>query len=591
MPVDRSSYLIELKTTADLSGAKSTMAALMELSRDLALQGKSVKEVNEQMEALRKANYDAGFQKAGDDSEAAGQKMSHSAEHASISHHELHRIIHALGHAFGGVGEAALLAYGPMLGTVGIISIVTEAAVEQFGKATEAVANFNAEVANLNAAKLNAFAEAANAVKTSLSQLRDQQDDLDAAFARGDTEMENRIKKYGEESAAITKLMEDREREQEQQIDFDVQSGRITQEEGERRKEAAKLQLDSARGATDQARLKYEIDQRQQQLDEARGRLDTDRQAVKDKQSAQIPGKVQADQLAQQIEDAKKKADALKGIAQSGVGLTGVIADALGMPTWGENGDMAWKSREERKEEAARELQGQQQNIRNLEKLKAAQDDRNASAANAAKIAKDQFDTHSELARSGPARIKSLQDQYDIQQRTNDAESASRSRAADTADDLRLLEKYKKIFADVQAGHASPADTALWNALIHDMNTPDPRDPRGRPIASRDQQRLFWDVWDSSQAAGNSAAQTGWSQTPTGSVPDLGSARGAVGEARAGVQARTETDAQLTALMNEFIGLARDLHGATAQQREQFANLAGELRELRDAERNNRTTQ
>jgi hypothetical protein len=162
------------------------------------------------------------------------------------------------------------------------------------------------------------------------------------------------------------------------------------------------------------------------------------------------------------------------------------------------------------------------------------------------------------------------------------------SQTTQAQSDASQLEKFKKIFEAIQTGRATPEQQAQWNALEHDMNT---RDASGRRLASPSQQRLFWDVTDAERASADRAAQTGWSQTSVGNVPDVGAARGAVGEARAGVQARTATDSELTALLNEFMGLSRDQRGATAQLRQQYGELANEVRELRESERNNRTTQ
>lgn len=112
-------------------------------------------------------------------------------------------------------------------------------------------------------------------MRASLSAIINEEDRLDAAYRTGNTAIGERIRKYGEEKDAILAVDEAKEKAFEAEIGRRVKLGLMSKEQGEAMKESARLALDTERGATDQAKLKFEIEQRQKELDDARERLST----------------------------------------------------------------------------------------------------------------------------------------------------------------------------------------------------------------------------------------------------------------------------------------------------------------------------
>jgi hypothetical protein len=77
--------------------------------------------------------------------------------------------------------------------------------------------------------------------------------------------MDERIKKYDEQRAAIIKVVEAEETAFEAELEHQTALHPEQKEANDAKKEAAKLALDSLRGQNDAAKLQFEINQREKE--------------------------------------------------------------------------------------------------------------------------------------------------------------------------------------------------------------------------------------------------------------------------------------------------------------------------------------
>src|SRR5208282_1429743 len=110
MATTRADFEIHVKATADTAPLKDT--------------GKALASVTENIK-------DAGT--------AAGETQ-HKTDHLSLSHHELHKAIHAVGHEFGNIGQLGMLAYGGPLAAIGVLLELTTLLKKQFEEVAAAAA-------------------------------------------------------------------------------------------------------------------------------------------------------------------------------------------------------------------------------------------------------------------------------------------------------------------------------------------------------------------------------------------------------------------------------------------------------------------
>jgi hypothetical protein len=422
MPVTNADYQIKIRSDLDGKGIKQAGEEFDALAKETKL-------ANEQLAQTATTHQDVSNK-----AQEAGHIQQDAAKKSTLSHRELREAVGAVGRQFGGLADVGLW-LNPELAALAAVLIAVEAIKRIFEQLKAPIDAANAAIQAISDAKLKAAAESARSLSSALSSIADEEDRLDAAYRTGDEAIDARIKKYDEEKSALLKLEEAKEKAYEAEIDREVALGLISKETGEALKEKARLTLDAERGATDQAKLHFEIEQRSAQLSDAQGRLNS---------SADLRAIGSADAAAGQTNTRfETTAAAQKSVEEGPITANG----------------KTYKNRKELAEaqtEAASDLQEQEERggwasgtpeeaaivavTKQVKAQKAAIDEalrsHDAYVAELAReteqaketndSAKSRLDTQREqlkhdekLNRSGPARIKSLQDQYDIQQKSN----------------------------------------------------------------------------------------------------------------------------------------------------------------------------
>jgi hypothetical protein len=417
-------FKIKINTELDGKGTQQAIDGFQNLDKATEHTNESLKEAGE------------AHEQTGQKAEESGKKQVEGAEHATLSHRELRESVRAVANQFGGLADVGLW-LNPMTAALAILLTAVDAVKEKFSEWKQAIDAARAALQAIDDAKIKAGAEAAASFAAALGDIVNQEGKLDAAYKRGTAAIDARIKKYDEEKDALLKVEEAREKAYEAEIDRQVKLGNISKERGDAMKEEGRLALDAERGATDQAKLKFEIEQRASEYSGARGRIKSgaDQRAYEQAKAGEAgPAETAAaaDQRAKTISEGSVEAGGksfknlgeLKTAAQEAKDKLQDLEEvrqnnpppAEGTDTIGEE-IKALKAQSEAYEAA---IQSRTKYIENAQTLSSLAAKESAAAKNRTDIAKDQLDHDAELNRTGGDKIKTLQDQYDLQQRTNE---------------------------------------------------------------------------------------------------------------------------------------------------------------------------
>ena len=357
---------------------------------------------------------------------------------------------------------------------------------------------------------------------------------------------------------ASKKLNEEEEKLAEARIQRMVDTGQITEEEGNRRKHLEQEAVGAANANLDAQKERERIAEKERQLAEAKTRLP---QEQHEQAATVFAAEVTIDEK-KRFEDAAKEAtkqaeDARAALTKrqgevraesAGQGVAGFVDRAAATVGGMLPGIDATQMMAGIKAGNERALERQTKVTELLESRAAhlqALIDGDTKAAAAAKKHADnlekQIEEDKKLVATSPAEIESAQR---IAQTREEAASRALQLQGRTHEDQEASDEAKrrrKLQAAIQVGHATPQQWADWQ---------------------------------------NQQSQDSWSQTSgSDAALDLGFARQSMSDARSGVRNHTESAAQLQTLLNEFLGLARDLH-ATSATRSQYEELSRQVATL-----------
>jgi hypothetical protein len=416
-------FPIKIRTDLDGKGLKEASAEFADLQKETKL-------ADEQLKQTVVTHEDVGKK-----AEESGKKQVEHAEKATLSHRELRESVSAVGRQFGGLADVGLWLNPMTAGLAAVLALVglLKSAIDFLAAPIEAA---NAALVAMDASRIKSAAESASALATSLGEIPDKESAIQAAFARGTTAMDNRIKLYDEQRAGIVKVAEAEEKAFEAELEHKVVMGSMTKEQADAAKEQAKLALDSLRGQNDEAKLQFEIQQRLEAFNAAKVRTKTgvDTNAIATAEGALAGPKSDADaakaalNIGQnetvhhgffgdlKLDEAKKKL----------LELTETLRETKPNDA---NANILIEKKYQA-EQLAAEIKAHEAKMKPLEEAANAADVAQKHAEQNVKNAKDQEEADAKLAIEGAARIKSLQDELAILQQTNTAVQAANTRAA-----------------------------------------------------------------------------------------------------------------------------------------------------------------
>jgi hypothetical protein len=438
MAEDRSQYRIDIKTSADVSGAEKQKAALKDITTAARQTGE---ELNQ----------------AGRQAELAHEKGGEGAHKAELKERELKESVRAVAQQFGGLADVGLWV-NPMTAGLAAVLFLVDQIKEHFNSVSEAAAQLAEQADALESAKLKSFAESAKSAAEAMQALAIEQEKLNTAYAAGDSAMDNRVKQYAAEKDAVLKVAEAKEQAFEAEIHQRVVLGTITKEAGEAAIAQAKLAIDAQRGVSDQAKLQDEIAERKKQLAQARNNLlfGKDQDAIDRASGSESPlaaAAAQSEEAAKQAAQSKFDAN-FKSILGGNEPFHGTIEDLKKLLA-GErdkqndaetNADKAGSDLHKFNAEQLQEvLTRQQQYIANLERIAELDKQHLTQAKARTEAATEQYRHDSELDRSGADRIAALQQQLDLQKKTTEAVQAQHEAAARTNAQTGAIEQFNRL--------------------------------------------------------------------------------------------------------------------------------------------------
>jgi hypothetical protein len=472
------------------------------------------------------------LKKLAEQAEDAHRKILDGQEKIEISHREMRESLGAVGRAFGGLADVGLW-LSPVTAALAAVLAAVNFLKEHFEALNQRIREYIDTSRQIRSDHMDAVAAATREAADAMANYARQARAAVEAQNADNQAMQDRLALNDAYMDSLKKIAEAQEKAAEAQIEHDVQSGRITQQEGERRKDIARerLQWNTANLSVQQEQQR--IAEHQRQLDEANARIPAE-QAARDAAvaAAEHPSVTAADtkkEIDRQskilTEQNKKVADSLAEAEQHrtpGTFAHGVdnTADLVaGKPL----GTMAKASAEAAERRAAQDQKLADATAAYIRSLQAKQDasDRAVKDAKAeADIQNEKLEKDQEIVRTAPDRIAQEKALLDRQRQTADA-----------------------------VNH--------WNQQANVTREGDTRSPA------------------------DAASQTQWGQTPAWSIGiDADAGRAAIANARGAVQSGHGNAQELQDLFNEFMGLARDIH-ASAAQRSDLANLTQEVAELR----------
>jgi hypothetical protein len=283
MPTTRADFEIHVKATADTAPLKDTGKALATVAENIK---------------------DAG---------SAAGKTQHSTDHLTLSHHQLHQAIHAVGKEFGGIGELGMLAYGGPLAAIGVLLELTNLLKKHFEEVAEAAAKVAAETRAISESSVKAMSDSAAAHRAAIAAIAEDEAKLNTAYAEGNTAMENRLTLFNEEVEGVLKVQEAREKAWEADLDQRVAAGQMDKDKAAQLKADARFQFDVLKDKGDERKMREHLVELENQQLQARAGL-----GGKD-QSALTAAQAAEDTAAGRAAKAKTNAEQ---VAKSGVEIS-----------------------------------------------------------------------------------------------------------------------------------------------------------------------------------------------------------------------------------------------------------------------------
>ncbi len=528
-------FKIDIKTTADTAALEKSIAILTR-ARDIARQA-----------GQDTSLYDAAIQRNKDSlneaahaAETAGQKTSEAAEHSTLSHHHLAHAIRAVGAEFGGAGELGMLAYGGQLAAIGLLLTAVDAWKKKIKEAAKAQEALAAQIVAVSDAATKAMQDSTTAASASINQLAIEQGKLNAAYAAGDTAMQNRLKLYGEEVDGVLKVQEAKEKAYEAELDQKVALGAMSKETAEGLKAEQHLNLDIARAHGDERKLNEEITERQSELLRAKDRLNgADQKARDDSLAAEKPLAGQAAASAENAAQQAKRTLHIKYQMNQGT-------------DYETQGNFSGTKEDAEKRVAEATLQ-KKELVRGGNLIEAGQRQDEINALTAAIAAEDhrneRFKQKAELDKEALERQKGITAQAEAQLQKDQELARSGQARIDLLE--KELELHRKINAAVQEQTQAAANTRAHTASAEETRT---------VAAGRGSTAENAEIGD--QAAQDHYAREGGAQA----FQDIGNLHQQVFAARSAVHSGHGDAHALNDYHNEVLGLIRDVHTSAAQR-------------------------
>ncbi|HEY3862588.1 MAG TPA: hypothetical protein VGO59_11945 [Verrucomicrobiae bacterium] len=409
---DEAAFKVKVAITADTRGIDTAKTGLSELERSAIATGKESQEMGQ-----------AG--------QKAGEKISEGAKEAGLSHHELKESIHAVAKQFGGLADVGLW-LNPMTAAIAATLFMVDKLKETFKQLNEVVETLALTEAAIDSAKVKAFADALREAAASTAALITEQDTLDAAYARGDTAMENRIKQYGAEKDAVMQVEAAKEAAFEAEINRQLKFGQISPARAAEMKDEAKLDLESMRGQSDQAKLEEEIKERKNKVIEANHRIinASDWESIQKAKAneASLASKAAgSEEAAKQAESGPFTMDYTdwSGAKSTFNGTAETLKKKIGDLKENEQdaeadpkaGSVIAGRYKHDADELTQVLAGQEKHIENLKAIAATDKEALEHGKSITEEAKKQFETDREIVRTGQDKIDQLNQQLERQKR------------------------------------------------------------------------------------------------------------------------------------------------------------------------------
>jgi len=539
MAISRSDYEISIKSSLDDAAIKKAQGDIEDLAKSTTQAGEALK------------NTGGAHDQLGDKAVESGKKELAATEKTTLGHREKREALHAVLNEFGGFSEVGLLLSAELAPLAAILTLV-RALKEAIADATAEHEKLNSAIRELDVAKLTAATTAASDFAAAIGQAVSAEQTFEQNYSQGTAAMDERIKKYAAEKDAVLAVEEAKEAAYEAEIDRQVKLNLITKEAGDAAKEAAKLALDSERGAGNQAKLQNEIDERQKRLDQASHRLS----------SGEDARALQSNQ-ADVVDDAKGVAAAQKALDQSGKDIE------ISSPDF-----------KTKKFATLDDLQ------------KAAQEARQTADRAAATPNTSGTQQEADYIAAGAAKQKQIADLLDkeiskrqeiiaaAQTELDEAKEAHEAAKARVTDSIARISKDNQDVAtepdSLRALRSQYATQAQRDAQVQQLHTQAAQSRLGAEGSSLP----GTPAPPAPLSPEDAAAQDQWAHR--GQIGgDIVDARHALGLLRMRHNQRQGIGAdEMKALLNEIVGLAHDIH-ASAAQRYDLAQLAGQVQSLR----------
>jgi hypothetical protein len=255
-------FQIKISTPVELEGAK---ALADQLEKDIG-RAKALGEATEELEAKLKRV------------QGAVENAAPAAHKLEIEHRELKESVRATGRAFGGLGEVGML-LSPVTAVVYGLVAAVEALKEHFTLLTEAALESAKATEEIRQGNLVALAGSAAAAAAAMNDYERQCEAAAEAEEHTNQAAQDRIALFDAETDGIKKVNEAEERLAEAEIDRDVATGKITEDEGTRRKHVEQERLGAVNAEADAQKEHKKIEEDEKTVAEARARLAGEKQA------------------------------------------------------------------------------------------------------------------------------------------------------------------------------------------------------------------------------------------------------------------------------------------------------------------------
>jgi hypothetical protein len=284
---------------------------------------------------------DEQFQKLSQSAEEAGKKIDHASHESILSHHELRETVHATAKAFGGFGEVGLLLSVPTAAVYLLLQAV-ELLKKHLEDQTEAAIKAAESIQKFDETKIKAAADAAKEAANAMEDYKTAQEEavsgLAALAEAAKAESTQYLAETDAKIEAAKKLNEEEEKLAEAKIQRMVDTGQISEEEGNRRKHIEQESLGASKANLDAQKERERIAEKERQLNEAKARLPQEQR----EQAASVSGaqstneekkrlEVAAEEAKTQAEEARKALTKRRGEVSAeaaGQGFAGFVDTA-----------------------------------------------------------------------------------------------------------------------------------------------------------------------------------------------------------------------------------------------------------------------